>query len=248
MDEIDSLEGATLVRVLSQLRTGFEYRPSAFPASVALCGLRDVRHYKVAAGGSPELSGGPSPFNVIVESLRLGDFTLDEIHDLYSQHTAETDRVFTDEAVEQVHRLTTGQPWLVNALAAEIVDRMKVPVTEPVSVEHVNAARERIIQARPSHLDSLVRRLQEPAVRRVLEPVLASTDEPADLTCSDDRSYARDLGLVAETPDGGLRIANPIYDEVIARALAEIVVRDRGRFQHRGTSSAPTAVSTCRTC
>jgi hypothetical protein len=227
LDEIDSLEGTSLIRVLSQLRDGFEHRPSAFPASVALCGLRDVRHYKVASGGSPQLSGGSSPFNIVVESFRLGDFTLEEVRDLYGQHTAETGQVFADDAVEHAYTLTAGQPWLVNTLAAEIVDRMEVPSTEPITVEHVNAARERIIQARPSHLDSLVRSLQEPAVRRVLEPVLAGSPEPGDLTYSDERSYVRDLGLVAERPDGALRIANPIYSEVIARALAEIVVCDR---------------------
>jgi hypothetical protein len=226
LDEIDALEGTTLVSVLSQLRDGYSTRPAPFPQSIALCGLRDVRDYKVASGSSPEASTGASPFN-IVQSLRLGDFTLDEVRDLYEQHTRETGQVFTEEAVDQAYRLAAGQPWLVNALAAEIVDRMKVAPAEPVTVEHVNTARERVIQARPSHLDSLVRKLREPPVLRVLEPVLAGTREPVDMAYSDDRSYARDLGLVTETPDGGLRIANPIYTEVISRALTENFLRGR---------------------
>ncbi|WP_084010637.1 ATP-binding protein [Pseudofrankia sp. DC12] len=224
LDEIDSLTGATLVAVLSQIREGFEDRPGAFPASIALCGLRDVRDYRTASGGNPERSGGPSPFNIIVESLRLGDFTLDEVRELYGQHTAETGRVFTDEAVAHVFALTGGQPWLVNALAAEIVDRMKIPAAEPVTVEQVDTARERVIQARPSHLDSLVRRLREPEVQRVLLPVLAGSQEPVDLEYSDDRSFVRDLGLITEDGGEGPRIANPIYAEVISRALAEQVV------------------------
>ncbi|MCM3885381.1 hypothetical protein [Frankia sp. R82] len=52
-----------------------------------------------------------------------------------------------------------------------------------------------------------MRRLREPEVRRVLEPVLAATEEPAGLTYSDDRRYVCDLGLVAESSEGGLRIA-----------------------------------------
>ncbi len=224
LDEIDSLTGATLVAVLSQIREGFEDRPGAFPASIALCGLRDVRDYKIVTGGNPERSGGPSPFNIIVESLRLGDFTLGEVWELYGQHTAETGRVFTDEAIEHVYALTGGQPWLVNALAAEIVARMKVPATEPVTIEQVDTARERVIQARPSHLDSLVRRLREPEVQRVLLPVLAGAEQPADLEYSDDLSFVRDLGLITEEGTEGPRIANPIYAEVISRALAEQVV------------------------
>jgi hypothetical protein len=35
--------GQSLLSVLAQMRDGFRKRPFAFPASVALCGLRDVR-------------------------------------------------------------------------------------------------------------------------------------------------------------------------------------------------------------
>jgi hypothetical protein len=61
-DEIDALRGASLVSVLRQLRDGHNDRPHAFPASVALCGLRDVRDYKSAAGGDPSRLGTASPF------------------------------------------------------------------------------------------------------------------------------------------------------------------------------------------
>jgi hypothetical protein len=44
-DEIDALRGASLISVLRQLRAGFNERPAGFPASVALCGLPDVRGY-----------------------------------------------------------------------------------------------------------------------------------------------------------------------------------------------------------
>jgi hypothetical protein len=50
----------------------------------------------------------------------------------------------------------------------------------------------------------------------VIEPVLAGTLE-RDETYDDDLAYTRDLGLVA--PTRPVRIANPIYHEVIARVL-----------------------------
>jgi hypothetical protein len=37
----------------------------------------------------------------------------------------------------------------------------------------------------------------------------------------DDRQYVIDLGLVDRDPRGGLVIANPIYREVLPRALAQ---------------------------
>jgi hypothetical protein len=217
-DEIDALQGESLVAVLRQLRAGFPWRPASFPASVVLCGLRDVRDYKAASGGDPSRLGTASPFNIKLESLRLGDFTGDEVRELYAQHTADTGQVFTEEALAAAFAATRGQPWLVNALAREIVDVMSVALSEPVTAAHVEEARERLILARATHLDSLVSKLHEPRVRRIVEPILAGTTATGDTAYDEDVAYCRDLGLLA--PDNPLRVANPIYHEVLARVLA----------------------------
>lgn len=217
-DEIDALRGQSLISVLRQLRAGFPDRPHAFPASVTLCGLRDVRDYKAASGGDPSRLGTASPFNIKLESLRLGDFTQEEVRELYAQHAADTGQPFTEPALARAFELTQGQPWLVNALAREIIEKMAVPVSEPVTAEHVETAKERLILERATHLDSLVARLHEPRVRRVLEPLLAGTLGTEGDTYLDDLHYVRDLGLCA--PNNPVRVANPIYHEVIARVLA----------------------------
>jgi hypothetical protein len=225
-DDIDALAGRSLISVLSQLRAGFNERPYAFPASVVLCGLRDVRHYHsreadsrfrgseaAASGGDSSRFGSPNPFNIKIESLRLGDFTADEVAELYGQHTAETGQEFTPEAVERVVKLTAGQPWLVNALAREIVEKLEIPVSEPITLAHVEQANERLLPARATHFDSLVARLAEPRLRRVLERVLAGNVPDLD-PYNDDLSYAYDLGLIA--PTRPVCVANPIY-EIIYR-------------------------------
>ncbi len=217
-DEIDALRGDGLKTVLRQLRTGFPNRPARFPASVVLCGLRDVRDYKTASGGDPERLGTSSPFNIKVKSLRLTHFDTDDVRELTSQHTTQTGQPFTDAALERLFALTGGQPWLVNALCAEVVHELAIPAPEPITPAHVETAKERLILARATHLDSLVARLMEPRVRRVLEPLLAGGFGGADATYNDDVAYVRDLGLVAV--DKPLRIANPIYREVIVRVLA----------------------------
>jgi hypothetical protein len=217
-DEIDALQGESLRSVLRQLRDLYQTRPSPCPHSVILCGLRDVRDYKSASGGDPTRLGTSSPFNVKVVSSRVGDFDESELRALYAQHTEETGQPFAEEALARAWELTQGQPWLVNALAREVVDELRIAPPSPITAEHVDQARERLILARQTHLDSLVKRLHEPPVRRVLEPVLAGETTSADATYDDDVSYVRDLGLVA--PDSPLRVANPIYREVIARVLS----------------------------
>jgi hypothetical protein len=219
-DEIDALRGESLRSALRQLRAGYPDRPSDFPWSVVVCGLRDVRDYKMASGGDPNRVGTSSPFNINVKSMRLGDFTENEMRALYAQHTAETGQPFTEEALRRAFDVTQGQPWLVNALAREVVEEMRVMPPAPITEEHVEAAKERLILARATHLDSLVAKLSEPRVRRVVEPVMAGLSMIAD-TYNDDVAYVRDLGLIAK--NSPVRIANPIYREVIVRVLSAVV-------------------------
>ncbi|WP_148125609.1 ATP-binding protein, partial [Nostoc sp. PCC 7120 = FACHB-418] len=123
IDEIDSLQDQTLISVLRQLREGYRSRPENFPSSVGLIGLRDVRDYKVASGGSDRLNTS-SPFNIKVTSITLRNFNAEEVVELYQQHTAATGQIFTPEATATAFDLTQGQPWLVNALAKEVVEKM----------------------------------------------------------------------------------------------------------------------------
>lgn len=217
-DEIDALQGQSLISVLRQLRDGFSSRAQAFPGSVVLCGMRDLEDYRVAAGSTPGRMGTASPFNVAVRSLRMGDFTADEVATLYKQHTAETGQEFTAEATERAFHYTQGQPWLVNALAYEITRDMSVEPPMPITADHVETAKERLILGRRTHLSSLSAKLHEPRVKRFIEPLLAGDQIERDDAFDDDLRYVRDLGLIAASPP--IRVANPVYQEVIARALS----------------------------
>ena len=119
IDEIDALVGDTLLAVLRQLRAGYHMRSKGFPQSAILCGVRDVRDYRIHSSSANTLVSGGSAFNIKSESLRLGDFTPDEVRTLLGQHTAETGQPFTEDARDAVWTQTQGQPWLVNALAYE---------------------------------------------------------------------------------------------------------------------------------
>ena len=87
IDEIDTLVGDSLLSVLQQLRAGYPGRPERFPHSVVLCGMRDLRDYRMGAAGG-------SPFNIAAESLRLGDFTREQTQALLCQHTEQTGQSF----------------------------------------------------------------------------------------------------------------------------------------------------------
>ena len=221
IDEIDSLVGDSLLAVLRQLRAGYDMRPGGFPQSVVLCGVRDVRDYRIHSSSANTMVSGGSAFNVKAKSLRLGDFCRDEVRALLGQHTAETGQAFSEEALEAVWTQTRGQPWLVNALAYETCFEGEGGADRSRRVEEADVvdAREALILRRDTHLDQLADKLQEERVRRVVEPLLAGAG--VGESGSRDLEYARDLGLIAPNPP--VRIANPIYAEVVPRELAWIV-------------------------
>ena len=219
MDEVDTLIGDTLISVLRQLRAGYTDRPAAYPQTVLLCGVRDVRDYRIHTAGGEIITGG-SAFNIKSDSLRLGNFHHEDVVTLYGQHTQKTGQAFEDGVFDYVFEQTNGQPWLVNALGREACfkDRSARDRTCPITMEIMMEARERLIERRDTHLDQLVHHLRESRVHKVISELLGGDIEPGAIPPGeDDQLYVRDLGLIRTRPQ--TEIANPIYREIIPRAL-----------------------------
>lgn len=218
IDEIDALIGDSLLSVLRQIRRGFTKRTSAFPQSICLIGLRDVRDYRVWSKEIGSQVSTSSPFNVKAISLTLSNFTQDMVRALYQQHTQETGQLFTDEAIAYAYDLTQGQPWLVNALAnqacfVDVTDR-----AQSITKEVIEKAKNALIARRDTHIDSLVDKLYEPRVRNVIDSIINGSVTTPKFT-DDDIQYTIDLGLVSPKASN-LQIANPIYQEIIPAVLA----------------------------
>jgi hypothetical protein len=222
IDEIDALIGDTLVSVLRQLRDCYAKRPESAPISVILCGVRDIRDYRIHRSDGEIITGG-SCFNVKAKSLRLGDFSGSDIRELYLQHTEETGQIFEEPVYEMVWRLTHGQPWLVNALANQATFEMREGRDRKtnITLDMIEEAANELIIARATHLDQLADKLREPRVQRVLEAVI-SGENWTDKLAPDDIQYVIDLGLL-RNEDGNYVIPNGIYREVIPRELAWVL-------------------------
>jgi len=220
IDEVDALIGDTLISLLRQIRAGYHRRPRLFPQSIILCGVRDVRDYRIHSSKEKAVITGGSAFNIKAESLRLGDFIREEMEALYFQHTEETGQMFESDALDLAWDLTRGQPWLVNALAYETCFRRKEgrDRTLPITREMMNEAKEALILRRVTHLDQLADKLQEERVRRVIGPILEGALVETDFRF-EDVQYIIDLGLIRRSVGGKLEIANSMYREIIPREL-----------------------------
>ena len=151
IDEIDALVGDTLLSVLRQLHSGYTLRPTSFPQSVILCGVRDLRDYRIRSGSKGNTAAGA--FNISACSLRLSEFTRSEVQSLLGQHTAESGQQFLPEAVACVWTQTQGQPWLVNALCERACFASDVPRDQAVTAADIQAAQEQLILDCVVHLD-----------------------------------------------------------------------------------------------
>ncbi|NJM08594.1 hypothetical protein HC891_24020 [Candidatus Gracilibacteria bacterium] len=144
--------------LLRQLRDGFQTRPHNFPQSIALVGLRDIREYRLRARADNPSIGAGSPFNIKAESFFLPVFSRAEVRGLLDQHTQDTGQVFSSAVFEKLYGYSGGQPWLTNALAHEMVVKLlKNDHTRTITPDLVEAAKERLIEQRQTHLDSLDR-------------------------------------------------------------------------------------------
>jgi hypothetical protein len=224
-DEADCLSDIPLITFLTQLRDGYIRRSdepnTKFPRSLALVGMRNIRDCNQIRPDEKS-AGEASPFNIITETYSLANFTRDEIRTLYEQHTEAAGQVFDSSAIETAWDWSEGQPWLVNALARDVVDRQLDNVFSAAAITgtHMNRAAESLIRRRDTHIDFLLERLKEPRVIKVMDAVFAGTKGKVPIN-SDDRKYCLDLGLVVNNEYQSLRPANKIYQEIFSMVITD---------------------------
>jgi hypothetical protein len=230
-DEVDCLSNGTMISFLRQLRDGYVNRYDIpFVQSVALVGMRNIRDYKGKIREERETLGSASPFNIVSENLTLRNFNQEEIKRLYAQHTEQTGQLFPPQFIDTVYDNTQGQPWLVNAIANEIVVKMlNNEFSHLIQLEQIDKAIQTIIKRRDTHIDSLMERLTEARVQRILEPVILGESNGYSVL-DDDYQYVLDLGLLREV-SGHILPANSIYADVIIRTLnsqSQMAMKDKG--------------------
>ncbi len=198
-DEVDCLSNGTLISFLRQLRNGYIERPDIpFVHSIALVGMRNIRDYKGQIREPQQTLGSSSPFNIVSEAFTLRNFTQSEMVSLYAQHTEQTGQLFEPFIIDQIYHYTQGQPWLVNAIAKEIVVKILLgDLSKAILPKHVEQAVQTLIIRRDTHIDSLMERLKEARVQKIVEPVILG-DNQGYSVLDDDYQYVLDLGLLRE--------------------------------------------------
>ncbi len=214
-DDTDCLSDDVQLFFLRQIRSKFAARYDIpFPSAICFAAARKL----------------PSWFNIITATFRLTAFTKDEVAQLYGQHTEQTGQAFSGEVIQAAYHHTQGQPWLVNAVAREItVKILGGDVSQRILKAHVGQAVETVIQRRDTHIDSLLMRLQEERVIRIVGPMFAG-EEIKFAPLDDDLQFVRDLGLI-KIENGVITPSCPMYEEVMVRYLGMADNMDHQKYQ-----------------
>ncbi len=230
-DESDCLSNGTLIAFLRQLRYGYVNRSRApFVHSVGLIGMRNIRDYKGKIREEQETLGSARPSNIVTKALTLKNFTKEEVRELYHQHTQDTGQVFPADVTDSIYYYTQGQPWLVNAAAREIVaEILESDHTKEIRADHAEKAVEAIIRRRDTHIDSLLMRLKEERVIKIVEPMITG-EQREFVPLDDDLQFVRDLGLI-KTENGIITPSCPVYEEVMIRYLGMADNLDHQKYQ-----------------
>jgi len=219
LDEVDGLQDKTMITFLRQMREGYITRNRIpFLHSVALVGMRNIRDYKTEVREGKDTLGSTSPFNIITDALSITNFSFSEIEALYLQHTQLSGQIFEKTAIERVFEMTNGQPWLVNAIARECISKiLDNDFTQSVTFNLIDDAIQNIILRRDTHIDSLLDKLKDERIRKVIEPLILGKQNELNVF-NDDITYCSDLGLI-KIDKGEMYPANKIYSEIIIRTL-----------------------------
>ena len=85
-----------------------------------------------------------------------------------------------------------------------------------ITLDLIELAKERLVEQRQTHLDSLADKIDDLRVRPIIMSIITD-DSPAFDGADDAIRYCRDLGLISA--GNVMQFANPIYREIITRIL-----------------------------
>ena len=203
IDEFDGIPPTVVSGFLYTLRQIYLSDDMHCPHSVGIVGVKNITQL--------DYDSSVSPFN-IQDEFKLPNFTREEVHELFSQYTAEVGQPFAPEVIDAIHKQTAGQPFLVNRFGQILTEELDIPKTEIITPAHFATAHTQLLEednVNLRHLSTNVRRNRrfETLLMRIM-----GRDEGVDFNLRDDViSELATYGVITKGADDMCEIVNPIY-------------------------------------
>ena len=212
IDEFDGIPPDALRGFLHALRSIYVQRSMRkCPYSVGIVGVKNVTQLN--------LDRSISPFN-IQDEFTLPNFTLEQVHELFAQYTDEVGQIFAPEVVENIHRQTAGQPFLVNRFAQILTEEMAISKNETIQMAHFAEAHAEIREEDSANLMHLMTNIhRNPDFKNILMEIVSYERGVRFNLRREIISQLATYGVIGKGPDGMCQIVNPIYQHCILQAF-----------------------------
>ena len=216
IDEFDGIPPDALRGFLHALRNIYVQRSMRkCPYSVGIVGVKNVTQLN--------LDRSISPFN-IQDEFTLPNFTLEQVHELLAQYTDEVGQTFAPKVIENIHKQTGGQPFLVNRFAQILTEEMAIPKNETIQIAHFAEAHTQLLEETNVNINHLITNIRrnprfESVLMRIASYESGIRFNPDDEIIDELATY----GVITKGNNRMCEILNPIYQQRILQAFKPLV-------------------------
>ena len=211
IDEFDAIPRDAVKGFLRVLREIYLSGRIRCPHSVGIIGVKDLTQL--------DYNRSISPFN-IQDEFHLPNFTREQVGELLAQYTDEVGQAFASEVIENIHRQTAGQPFLVNRFAQILTEEMDIPKTDTITMAHFAPAHKQILGEDNTNLTHLITNIhRDPGFKNILMEIVSYERGVRFNPHRELISQLVTYGVIGKGPDGMCQIINPIYQYCILQAF-----------------------------
>ena len=214
IDEFDGIPQGAIKGFLHSLRHIYLSKSSLrCPYSLSIVGIKSIAQL--------DYDRSVSPFN-IHDEFAVSNFTLEQVRELLGQYTDEVGQTFAPEVIENLHRQTAGQPFLVNRCAQILTTELDIPKTEPITMGHFSNAHTRLLREQNRNIQHLLTNIRrDPRFERILMQITSYDEGVAFNLDNEVISELVTYGVIEEDTGGVCKIVNPIYQFRVMQAFKQ---------------------------
>ena len=207
IDGFENIPKLVLAELLPAFRSVFHHKDNSALHSLLLAGVSTLAEL---------IAASEIPFNV-VDEIELPNFSQSQVRDLIGQYTEETGQKFDDEVINAIYENTNGQPGLVCALCAHLVEKIDADRPKPIALDDFHEAVKTLFATSfADNFSHIVQKAdsQKPIVMRLLftdYPIFFNIEHP-------DIVFLYAHGVVKNV-DGKVGILAPLFKRLLVTAF-----------------------------
>ncbi|RKZ75978.1 MAG: hypothetical protein DRR19_28980 [Candidatus Parabeggiatoa sp. nov. 1] len=208
-------QSSVIFYILTLRRIYLSKKTNRCPYSVGIVGVKSITQLNY--------DRSISPFN-IQDEFALPNFTLSQVQKLLAQYTDEVGQAFAPEVIDNLHKQTAGQPFLVNRIAQILTEQMNIPLEKTIANAHFEKAQQQILNEQNVHFSHLTTNIRRhPRFETLLMEICSYQAGVLFNIRNDFISELVTYGVLKAGDDRFCEIANPIYQYCIMQTFQPLL-------------------------